>query len=75
MPEFDQKLIWPHVFTCPAGSRENLKNDDLGEKIVNPLFSNGTKMRNNGEGCGDCDYRELGECNGPIAYAPVKRKR
>jgi len=57
---------WPRLFTCPTDAH-GLKKDDLGETVFNPVFSNRSKMVNNGcEGCGDCDMKD--ECDGPVGY-------
>ena len=67
----DNTKIWPALYTCPAGDDGNLRRDDFGDGMFNPVFSNRGKMVNNGcEGCGDCDMKD--ECNGPVAYVPLQ---
>jgi hypothetical protein len=69
--ETDNTKIWPALYTCPAGDDDNLRRDDLGEGMFNPVFSNRGKMVNNGcEGCGDCDMQD--SCNGPVTYVPLR---
>jgi hypothetical protein len=63
------KIVWPHLYTCPAWTRLDLRRNDLGETIFNPVFSDREKLLRAPGGCLDCDYTE--ECRGPIEYAPT----
>ena len=56
---------WPQLFTCPTDA-EGVAKDDLGETVFNPVFSNLEKLRNNCDGCGECDM--ILECPGPVGY-------
>jgi len=66
MGAFDERKVWPRLFTCPAWTDENLREDDLGERLFNPVFSNKGKMLRSCDGCLDCDMKD--ECPGPVAY-------
>jgi hypothetical protein len=65
------KIVWPHLYTCPAWTRRALDRNGLGETIINPVFSDREKMLCASNGCLDCGYRT--ECNGPVEYAPVPK--
>jgi hypothetical protein len=62
---------WPRLFTCPTDA-SGLKRDDLGYTLFNPVFSNRENLVNDTcEGCAGCDYKDAGECPGPVEYRPL----